>query len=757
MPNVELPLIHLRITGMTCGACVQRVENSLRAVEGVRDASVNLMAESASVTLDETASNGKDQLLAQVRAAGYHAEVLPSSRQLIADWTDDNKLRESLRRHRQALIQALGLALPIVGLELALPYFWPGDDPAAQLPGRLMQLILLIMLMLSPAGGPILAGGIRAIWHRTGNMDLLITVGVLAATVGGFAGALTAEPALIHFHAAAMILAIVCIGRYLETKVRGKATGAIRALAKRAPKHAEVQRDGDWKSIAVNDIQANDEVQLVEGATVPVDGIVVDGSAELDEQMLTGEPMPVLRENGDSVQAGTSLVSGRLVIRADSDGSRGTMNRMLELVQAAQQGRTRMQRLADQIAGVFVAVIVFIATVTFISWGFLADDGWAQGVRSAIAVLVVACPCALGLATPTVTLAATGAAARRGILPRDAAALEILGRIKTVVWDKTGTLTVGTPQVIAVHPWADAPIHQDADILRLVAGAERFSAHPIGKAIVRAAQQSGVTVPTPQSFDSTIGRGLVARVEDHDLVIGSLVWLRENNIDVNDAELPGQTSNERGANIPSTTIRILVAIDTHLTAAIDLRDALRPSAAAAIERLRRLDIASHMLTGDAEATARSVASELGIEAEHVEAQATPRHKIDYVEALENKQRGVAMVGDGINDAAALARADVGIAFATGADVAVEAADISLIGSTPHLVADAVTIARVTTRLIRQNLVWAFGYNVVAIPLAAMGTLPPALAAAAMMFSSIAVVLNAMRLPKMVDRQIESYR
>jgi len=735
--------VQLRITGMTCGACVQRVEKALKSIDGVHDASVNLMAESGTVQLSDGAEDFKAGLLESVRKAGYDAEVLPVGRQLIAEWTDDNKLRESLRRHRQALIQALGLALPILGLEYLLPIFWPGNDPAAQLPGRLMQLILLIMLIVSPAGGPIIVGGLRALWHRTGNMDLLITVGVLSATIGGLVGSFMAEPKLIHFHAAAMILAIVCIGRYLETKVRGKATGAISALAKRAPKQADIKRDGEWHTVHVDKIERDDEVQLVEGATVPVDGTVVDGSVEVDEQILTGESMPVFRDIGSDVQAGTTVVSGRAVIRAAGDGSQGTLNRMLALIQAAQQGRTRMQRLADQVAGVFVAVIVAIAIVTFFSWGVFGDvGGWAMGTRAAIAVLVVACPCALGLATPTVTLAASGVAAQRGILPRDAAALEALGRIKTIVWDKTGTLTAGTPQVNAIHVINDAI--DEEEVLRLAAGAERFSAHPIGKAIVRAAQQRELEVPTPASFDSTIGRGLTANVNGRRVVIGSPVWLRENDIAIASLE-----HNDASTGMSS----IHLAIDGEHAAIFALSDALRPSAAAALERLMQNHINACMLTGDAKATAHAVASELDIDSINVEAEATPQRKIEYIDAMVKRSSGVAMVGDGINDAAALTRADVGIAFATGADVAVGAADISLIGSTPHLVADAVVIARATTRLIRQNLGWAFGYNIVAIPLAATGTMPPALAAAAMMFSSIAVVLNAMRLPRLVGRRL----
>jgi len=741
--------IQLRITGMTCGACVQRVENALKSIDGVRDATVNLMAESGTVQLTEDASAFKTRLRESVRNAGYDAEVLPADRQLITEWTDDSKLRESLRRHRQALIQALGLALPILGLEYALPYFWPGDDPAAQLPGRLLQLILLIMLIVSPAGGPIIVGGLRALWHRTGNMDLLITVAVLSATIGGLVGSFIAEPKLIHFHAAAMILAIVCIGRYLETKVRGKATGAIGALAKRAPKQAEVKRDGAWQTVQVDSIYRDDDVQVIEGATVPVDGEVIDGSVEVDEQILTGEPMPVLREVGDALQAGMTVVNGRAVIRAAGDGSQGTLDRILALIQAAQEGRTRMQRLADQVAGVFVALIVAIAIITFFSWGIFGDvGGWAMGTRAAIAVLVVACPCALGLATPTVTLAASGVAAQRGILPRDAAALEALGRIKTIVWDKTGTLTAGTPQVQSIRVFDVDPELTDDDILRLAAGAERFSAHPIGKAIVRAAQQREIDIPTPASFESTIGRGLRAEVDARRVVIGSARWLTENDVAINPDVEPSEQDG-----LSSGVSSIYLAIDGTHAAIIELSDGLRPSASAALQRLRRQNIHARMLTGDAAGAAQAVAREIGIESDKVEAEATPQRKIEYVEEIVQQAAGVAMVGDGINDAAALARADVGIAFATGADVAVEAADISLIGSTPHLVADAVVIARATTRLIRQNLGWAFGYNIIAIPLAATGTLPPALAAAAMMFSSIAVVLNAMRLPRLVAARL----
>jgi Cu+-exporting ATPase len=735
---------HLRIIGMTCGACAGRVEGALRGVAGVADAVVNLMSESAAVVkCDGGPSN--EQLLSAVRAVGYDAEVMVGGRQLVDQLGRDDSLREKLRRHRQAMVQAVGLALPIVALEYLMPILW-GPAPVRQLPARLLQLVLLVMLAVSPGGGPILAGGLRALWHRTGNMDLLISMGVSVAVASSLYGmffALLDPGAFIHLHAAAMILALVCVGRYLEAKAKGRASQAMSALARRAPKRALVRRGEAWISTPVEEIAPGDQITIPEREAIPVDGEVVEGSASVDERLMTGEPMPVHRTAGDKVLGGTAVAEGRLVIRATEIGSRSALGRIMALVQAAQASRTDMQRLADRIAGIFTPVIIAIAAIVFLGW-ILRDGaaGAATAARAAVAVLVVACPCALGLATPTVVLVASGLAALRGILVRDAATLEAMGRLDVVVWDKTGTLTHGEPTVRGV---VSVNRGDERNILSLAAGAEQFSMHPLATANIAQARRAGAPIREPARFESVIGSGVRATVDGREVIVGKESFLQASGVDL--APLRGVACTQSDDHRTDTIVAI--AIEGRAAGLFYLADAIRPSAAEAVARLRRLGIRSEMLTGDSEPAALAVAEAIGIDSDAVHAGVSPEQKVQRVADLRNvpDQPGVAMVGDGVNDAAALATATVGIAFATGAESACEAAGIHLIGSTPHLVANAVELARASVRVIRQNLFWAFIYNVLMIPLAATGRLPPAVAAGAMMVSSLTVVANALRLPR----------
>lgn len=729
--------IELRIIGMTCSGCVGRVERALREVEGVRGVSVNLMTESAVVSLGG-ADVSQGALAQAVREAGYDAEPMHAAGGRVAQTEDDPRLRETLRRHRQAMVQAVGLSLPIIGLELLRGVLW-GPDPASQIPCRLMQIVLLIMLAVSPGGGPILAGGVRALWYRAPNMDLLITMGVVTAFVASVYGTLAKDPAFVHLHAAAMILALVCVGRYLEARAKGRASAAMEALARRAPRTALVRRDGELKSTAVDRIASGDEVCVPAHSAIPVDGEVFEGSADVDESLMTGEPMPVHRGVGDRVSAGTLVTDGKLTIRATTVGSGSTLGRIVEMVRKAQSGHTRMQRLADRIAGVFTPVVVAVAAVTFVAWFlFGGESAAASATRAAVAVLVVACPCALGLATPTVVLVASGLAALRGILVRDAPTLEAAGSVDVVVWDKTGTLTAGRPsvrEVIAVESW------RPGDVTRYAAAAEQFSVHPLAKAIVAQARRDDIAFGESTGFESVSGGGVVAQLDGKQVVVGSLRFLEGRGVAID-----GVAEILNGSRAAGDTA-VVVGVDGCAVGVVFLVDAVRPSSADAVRRIGSLGVRSEMLTGDEQSTGDAVASV--VEIDRVYAGVDPAGKVARIETLKRGGERVAMVGDGVNDAAALAAADVGIAFAAGADVAGEAAGINLVGSTPHLVADAVALARASVRTIRQNLAWAFLYNAAMIPLAAAGKLPPAWAAGAMMISSLTVVLNALRLPRMV--------
>jgi Cu+-exporting ATPase len=492
--------------------------------------------------------------------------------------------------------------------------------------------------------------------------------------------------------------------------------------------------------VAIDDIAVGDLLHVPTHATVPVDGEVVDGTADVNESLMTGEPLPVTRKRGDKVLGGSIVSGGILLIRATAVGHDSAYGRIVQLVAQAQSGRTQMQRIADRVAAIFTPIVIAAAVATLAAW--LLVDGraaLADAMRAAIAVLVVACPCALGLATPTVVLVASGRAALRGILVRDAASLEAMGRVDTVVWDKTGTLTSGIPSIRWI--WLPGGVDEPT-LISLAASAEQFSTHPIAKAIEARARREGLELTVPAAFESVPGGGVASHVGQRDVLVGSVSFLDSRG--VSDIQVRGKNG---AAEDPRDTI-VAVAVDGQLVGVIALADTIRPSAADAVARLRRLGLASELLTGDSQGVARAVADEVDIK--DVSAACSPADKFARIAQLRRDDRKVAMVGDGVNDAAALAAADVGIAFAIGADVASEAAGINLIGSSPHLVADAVALARASLRIMRQNLFWAFFYNVLMIPLAALGKLPPGLAAGAMMFSSLTVVLNALRLPRVVD-------
>jgi Cu+-exporting ATPase len=715
---------------MTCGGCSARVEQALRSVAGVSHATVDLLTESAQVSTNGE-SPAPQSLVQAVRDAGYDAEVLVSGPSIA-----DSDLREKVRRHRQALFQAIGLVLPILAIDHFRHDLW-SHRPESQIAARLLEIVLLIMLGVSPAGGPILASGFRALWHRTGNMDLLITMGVVVAFISSLYGAfIVHDDAFVHIHAAAMILGLVCVGRYLEALARGRAAAAMTSLAGRAPKTALVRRENQLVSLPVSQIVVGDIISIPTHAAVPVDGTVIEGRAAVDESLMTGEAMPVTRGVGDRVLGGTLVTDGVLLIKASAVGSQSALGRIMQLVSQAQSSRTQMQRLADRVAAVFTPIVIFVASVVFLGWWYFGErSGFAMATRSAVAVLVVACPCALGLATPTVVLVASGVAALRGILVRDAAALEAMGAVRRVVWDKTGTLTTGAPTVQEIIPMGE---WNSASVLRLAAAAEQLSPHPIAKAIVLKARRDGIELPEPTAFRSIPGAGVTAMIDGSEVIVGGAPYLRSSGIPIENA-----LSAKPEADRDESKLSAYVVVDGKLAATIHLTDMLRPSARLAVERLARLGVQSDLLTGDEQVSARRVAAQLGIE--QVRAGVDPLGKVCYIEELRRSKQRVAMVGDGVNDAAALAAADVGIAFASGADVAADAADIHLVGSTPHLVADAIELARASVRIIRQNLFWAFFYNILMIPLAAMGAVPPMWAAGAMMISSLTVVLNALRL------------
>lgn len=739
--------VTLRVEGMTCGSCVARVESALRSAPGVHDARVNLTTELASTTVG--AATSPEQLVQAVRRSGYDAVVLEAGSGG-ADVPMERRHAQRLREHRQAMVTAIGLGLPIMALHWWAPLL-SGTHEGAHFWPTFLQALLMVMLLISPAGGPIVVGGIRAGLHRAPTMDTLIALGVLAAVGGSLTGMFV--PALAemnHFHEAAMVLGFINVGKYLEARARGQAASSLSALIQRTPKQAvKLDPDGETVSVSIDEIQAGDLLQVAAEHYVPVDGVVERGEAGVDQSMWTGESLPVEVEAGHEVLGGSYVTHGMIVVRAKTVGAASAMQRIVQMVEEAQTRKSGMQRVADRVAGVFVPIVVAIALVTFTAWLVLAYPATAA-LSAMVAVLVIACPCAMGLATPTAVMVATSAAALRGMIVRDPDALERAHRARTILLDKTGTLTTGRPEVGEVLPAGGV---EEDELVRLAAVAEQYSSHPLAKAIVAHAEQREVNLADPEAYKAHAGLGVEVTVDGQTVLVGSAKFLKQQGAEVESAYPASDEAGDAGhEERPGSMVH--VARDGRWVGALVLRDEVRSSAAETVSALREEGLTPIMLTGDHQATARQVARQLGIA--HVLAEVSPEDKQQLAggtlpEHLDDENvravllKPIIMVGDGINDAPALADADVGIALASGTDVAAETAGIILVGEQLDALPAVVRLARRSASIIRQNLGWAFGYNVVAIPLAAFGILPASYAAAAMMMSSISVVMNSLRL------------
>jgi Cu+-exporting ATPase len=746
--------VHLRISGMTCGSCVANVERALRGVDAVSDAVVNLASETAVVTLTRDDVDPAS-LTAAVHRAGYEAAPVETEEPSLALGTGETDLARRqthrLRESERALIFAFAIGVPVMVIHLLAHFVTAGHGNAA-LWLELAQAALVAGLFLSPAGAPILSGGFRAAWHRAPNMDLLIALGVAASFVGslpGLVGQIGAAPQAhpSYFDTAAMILLFINVGRYFEGRAKRRASSALLALAERSPRTATVLRGDQTVTVPVAEVRVGDRLRVSSDEYVPVDGRVVDGEAAVDQSMLTGESVPVDVESGASVSGGTRVTSGSIVIQATAVGAQSAIARIARLVEQAQASRTRMQRLADRVAGVFVPIVVLLAAATFVTWAFIGigSGGIAAGrslwlgeaFARAIAVLVIACPCAMGLATPTAVMVATGNAALRGILVRDAGALEMTGLADAVLFDKTGTLTTGRP--VVTHVVEEFGGIDSREIIRVAASAEQFSKHPLARAIVAKAKEHGEELLIPDEYEQKAGLGVSAVLDGHRILVGSPGFLERNHADCGEARERMERMTRDGRTV------VMVARDGRLAGLIALADRPRATATHAVTELHRLGLDVMMVTGDDRHTAAAIAAEIGVQA--VRAELPPDGKVAVVRELQSQGRRVAFVGDGINDAPALAAADAGIAFASGTEIASEAAGITLMGDDLNLIPAAVCLARRSVRIIRENLFWAFVYNVAMIPLAALGVVPASLAAGAMMLSSISVVLNSLRLQR----------
>ncbi|HEY0137404.1 MAG TPA: heavy metal translocating P-type ATPase [Nannocystis sp.] len=764
------PVIDLAIAGMRCANCAGTIERALAAVAGVEAAAVNFASETASVRLHAPSTVSRGALVAVIEAAGFG--VIEGS-EGAGDEAEVAARAQELAAARRRVAVGIACTLPLLVLGMGRDFALLGAWAAAPWVGWLM--LALALPVLAYTGAPHLRGAYHALRAGAANMDVLICLGAgvafLASVPVVIADSLGSHTLGHHlyFETAAAIVALVGLGRLLETRARGQAGAAIRALLALRPATARVRRDGQELEVPSASVRVGELVVVRPGEAIAVDGLVVAGASEVDESMLTGESRPVARTIGDPVTGATINGDGALEVKATRVGSATALAQIVRLVRAAQGSKAPVQRLVDRVAAVFVPVVLAIAAITFVVWS-LVGPGPAEALMRAVAVLVIACPCALGLATPTAIVVGTGAAARRGILFKNMTALERVHALRTIVLDKTGTLTRGRPVLGAVVP---APGGDPTELLRLAAAAEQHSEHPLGKAILAAAQAVVGPLPAVTQHRAVGGHGLRATVEGAVVLAGTERWLRSNAVDTTPlattaAGLSSGTVSEGtglqilpGATLAVPQTLVWVARDGVLLGVLALADALRPEAPAAVAALRRAGLRVVVLTGDRREVAVAIAAEAGIAADDVMAEVLPGDKAAAVASLQ-AQGLVGMVGDGINDAPALARADVGIAVGSGADVAIHAADVTLMRSDLGGLAEALALSRRTVAVIRQNLVWASIYNLVLIPVAAgvlypiaaapaaLRSLHPALAALAMALSSLTVVLNSLRLRRLAE-------
>ncbi|UOD31647.1 copper-translocating P-type ATPase [Massilia violaceinigra] len=710
----------LEVGGMTCASCAGRVEKALRAVPGVQGATVNLATEKVLIT---GAALDPAQLIAAVERAGYSANAPAEVAAPVAP--------------RRGLSEPMEIA---IAAALTIPLLAPMLLAAAGIDWMLPAWVQ--WLLATPVQFWIGARFYRSAWKallaRSGNMDLLVALGTSAAYGLSLYQWLGQQHhgAHLYFEASAVVITLVRLGKWLETRAKRQTTEAIRALQSLRPETARVRRNGVESDIPISKLKVGDEVVIRPGERIPMDGDVIEGASHADESMLTGESLPVSKTVGARVIGGAVNGEGLLLARASAIGAETVLARIIRAVEDAQAAKAPIQRLVDKVSAVFVPAIVLIALFTFAGW-WLANGDWSAALLNAVAVLVIACPCALGLATPTAIMAGTGVAARYGILIKDAEALELLHGVTVVAFDKTGTLTAGKPRLTAT-----VPAHGDQHtLLALAAAVQQGSEHPLARAVGDAAREAGMTLAPAAGTRALAGLGVAATVDGRALLLGNAALMRQHGVDLAALAVQGQAREAAGETVS------WLAEGTRLLGMLAFGDALKPESRQAVERLHAAGIRTVMLSGDNPGSARHIADQLGIDEVH--AQVLPEGKAAIIAALRAKGERVAMVGDGINDAPALAAADIGVAMGSGTDVAMHTAGVTLMRGDPRLLVDAIDISRRTYSKIRQNLFWAFVFNVIGVPLAAFGLLNPMIAGAAMAFSSVSVVGNALLLKRWV--------
>jgi len=725
-PDVAGQEMELAVEGMTCASCVRRVERSLAKVDGVVEVSVNLATEQALVH----GSAPAPALLAAVERAGYHARLIEAEQ---TDREADAVLaRQAHRARRRQIDIAVGASLtaPLLILSMLFMNRFSGEN---------VLLLALALPVWVYVGRNFHLGAIRATRHGTANMDTLVSLGSSAAFLYSVWSTFFQANAETYFDTAAAIVTLISVGKYLEAAARNRAGEAIKRLASLGARSARLLHDGVEVEVPLSRVQVGDLLLVRPGEKIPLDGRVVEGRASVDESMISGESLPVERGRGDEVVGASINVDGFLTVQVTRVGKDTALARIIHLVEQAQTAKAPAQRLADQISQYFVPAVLLVAAATYLGWLFSGHSA-VQAMIAAVTVLVIACPCALGLATPTAIMVGSGRGAENGILIRGGESLERLRLIDEVVLDKTGTITLGRPVVTQILSFGSggAEGRPEAALLQLVASVERGSEHPLARAVVERARADGLEAQlTVSNFAGIAGGGVQAMLGDRPVLIGNRRLLVERGIEL-DEHLQAIEGLEAGGQ----TVMV-VAVNNRVTGAIALADAVKDGSAAAVQELHAMGIGVTMLTGDNARTAGAIARQVGID--RVLAEVRPEDKAAEVVRLQQAGKIVAMAGDGINDAPALAQADAGIAMGTGTDVAMEAADVTLVQGDLRSLVLAITLSRATMRVIRQNLFWAFFYNVILIPLAIFGKISPIFAAAAMALSSVTVVSNSLRL------------
>ncbi|MFT8322520.1 MAG: heavy metal translocating P-type ATPase [Bacillus sp. (in: firmicutes)] len=725
--GVQEEKVQLTITGMTCAACATRIEKSLNKVNGVTNAAVNLATEKASVEFMPGNTN-VDQLIAAVKKAGYDAKVIGE-----ADGDYERNAREKAFKAQKRKFTLGAILSSIFLIQMISDFSMEYGN------GGFFHLNPWIQFLLATpvqfyVGGHYYRDAYNAVRGGGSNMAVLVVLGTSAAYFYSLIVTIMGTGQFLYYEAAAIVMTLIILGKLLETRAKGQTSEAIKKLMGLQAKTARVIRDGKEMDIPLEEVVTGDIIFVRAGEKIPVDGVITDGSTSIDESMLTGESMPVGKKAGDNVIGATVNKHGSFTFKATKVGKDTALSQIIKLVEEAQGSKAPIQHLADKISGIFVPIVIVIALATFAITFFLA--GFTPALVSMIAVLVIACPCALGLATPTAVMVGTGKGAENGLLIKGAEHLQNSQRVTTVVLDKTGTITKGEPDVTDIVAYGN---YSEDELLELAASAEKGSEHPLGEAIVNGGKERGLQQQEGKNFTAIPGHGIQVEINNQLVLIGNKKLMTKNNIDIQDALKQMEKFEGEGKTA------MLMAVEGRLAAIIAVADTVKETSAEAIKALKELGMEVIMITGDNRLTAEAIAKQVGVD--RVLAEVLPEDKSAEVEKLKQEGKVVAMVGDGINDAPALAAADVGIAIGTGTDVAIEAADITLMRGDLMGIVDTIRLSKATMRKIRQNLFWAFAYNIVLIPVAAIGLLNPILAGGAMAFSSVSVVGNTLFLRK----------